>query len=90
MLALIQGVNEMNIYQKIVPTGTPGIRQATSKLKKAGYKVNTSSLGPQVTESGLVNSTMINVYFDDNANDTDRVRVKNMIQIVDERYEKWD
>lgn len=82
----------MNIYQKIVPTRTPGIRKATSYLKRIGYRVNTSSLGPQVTDNGLVNSTMINVYFDDSHDDTDRQRVKNIIQNIlnDAKFASYD
>jgi hypothetical protein len=45
--------------------GNPETRKVANDLRKAGYKITTSSLGNQVTSLGLIKTTMINVYNDD-------------------------
>ena len=49
-------------HQEMYETGSGIARKRSFELRKLGYKVSTSNLGRQVTEVGLVNTTMITVY----------------------------
>ena len=52
----------MNLKQYFVEQGTGSARRICKELRKAGYKVEASSIGNQVTHAGLICTTMINVY----------------------------
>ena len=48
--------------QLMFEQGNPETRKCCNELRKAGYKITSSSLGYQVTECGLIKTTMVTVY----------------------------
>lgn len=51
--------------QYCLEQGAKGNRTIIHNLRKAGYKVITSSLGYQVTNAGLIKTTMISIFNND-------------------------
>ena len=54
-------VNQGKWVQATVSTGALGIRTAAAILRREGYQVSTSSLGNQVTELGIIKTTLIDI-----------------------------
>jgi len=59
--------------QLMFEQGNKETRKVCHELRKAGYKITTSSLGNQVTNYGLIKTTMVTIY---NADDNIREVVK--------------
>jgi hypothetical protein len=51
---------EMNQY--CFEQGNPEVRKVSNELRKAGFKVSCSSIGYQVTNCGLIKTTLMNIY----------------------------
>ncbi len=48
--------------QLMFEQGNPETRKCCNELRKAGYKITTSSLGYQVTNYGLIKTTMVSIW----------------------------
>lgn len=51
--------------QETWDTGNPALRQRTQTLRKSGWRVRLSSMGPQVTDVGLIRCTLLDIYCTD-------------------------
>lgn len=54
-------VNQGNWCQETYETASRHARIRAKQLRKAGYKVSTSPMGPQVTKVGTVKLTMVHI-----------------------------
>jgi len=57
-----QQKKEEKMNQLMFEQGNPETRKCCNELRKAGYKISVSSLGYQVTNVGLIKTTMVTVY----------------------------
>ena len=60
MAALLQ-TRGRNWIQESYETGDPSIKTRAKQLRSRGYRVATSSMGPQVTQYGVVKMTLLDV-----------------------------
>ena len=54
-------INAGTWAQESHESGSGSARRRASQLRKAGYKVTTFAMGPQVTSVGMIKLTMIDI-----------------------------